>query len=130
MGEFDTVIEQQEQYRDLVPEEIYPYLRNVLDTTSKAFIKVKGDGDPAYIAGHPTLDMDTDIFLVLIENRKEGSPLVKIAIEKVYLNKTRANIRIIVNNLTDIVVYTMDGQTKTRRYKKDDKEGVFKVSVD
>jgi hypothetical protein len=129
MGEVDTVTEQQEQYRDLVPEEIYPYLRNVLDTNSKAFIKVKGDGDPAYITGHPTLDMERDIFLVLIEERKKEPPAVKIAIEKVYLNRTRANIRIIVNNLTDIVVYTMDGQTKTRRYTKDE-EGVFKVSVD
>ncbi|MHB8362778.1 MAG: hypothetical protein ACYDBX_04130 [Patescibacteria group bacterium] len=129
MGEVDTITEQQEQYRDLVPEEIYPYLRNVLDTNSKTFIKVKGDGDPAYITGHPTLDMDTDIFLVSIEERKKEPPAVKIAIEKVYLNRTRANIRIIVNNLTDIVVYTMDGQTKTIRYIKD-KEGVFKVSVD
>ncbi|MHB8443571.1 MAG: hypothetical protein ACYDAS_04385 [Patescibacteria group bacterium] len=129
MGEVDTVTEQQEQYRDLVAEEIYPYLRSILDTNSKAFIKVKGDGDPAYITGHPTLDMDTDIFLVFIEERKKDPPSVKIAIEKVYLNRTKANIRIIVNDLTEIVVYTMDGQTKTRRYIKD-KEGVFKVFLD
>ncbi len=129
MGETETIFEQQEQYEDLKPEDIYPYLKGILDTKEKAFIKIKGDGEPAYINGHPTFDMDRDVFLVLVDNNTENSPSIKIAIEKVYLHNTRPNIHIIVNNLDEIVIYTMDGQTKTRRYKKD-KEGVFRVSID
>ncbi len=129
MGETDRITEQQKQYEDLFPEDIDTYLRHILDTSEKAFMKVKGDGDPAYISGHSTIDMERDIFLVLVERNRETPPSIKIAIDRRYLHGVRANIRITVNNVKELIIYTMDGQTKIRRYIKDE-EGVFRVFVD